>query len=35
MELDLIKNLESKKIKIEDLILNPNNPRLMDKSRKN
>ena len=34
MELDLIQNLEAKSIKIEDLYLNPNNPRLMDKSRK-
>lgn len=35
MELDLIQNLEPKIIAIEDLYLNPNNPRLMDKSRKN
>lgn len=35
MELDLIENLETKKIKLKNLLLNPNNPRLMGKSRKN
>lgn len=34
MELDLIENLQAKKIKLEQLFLNPNNPRLMDKGRK-
>lgn len=34
MELDLIQHLEARKINLDDLLLNPNNPRLMDKSRK-
>lgn len=34
MELDLIKNLESDTLNLEQLLLNPNNPRLMGKSRK-
>lgn len=34
MELDLIQNLEAKKIQLNKLFLNPNNPRLMDKNRK-
>ncbi|MGN7811744.1 ParB/Srx family N-terminal domain-containing protein [Flavobacterium sp. 22076] len=35
MELNLIDNLKAEKVKLENLLLNPNNPRLMDKSRKN
>lgn len=34
MELDLIDNLKSESINLDNLLLNPNNPRLMGKSRK-
>ena len=34
MDLNLIEHLIAQKIKIEDLLLNPNNPRLMDKTRR-
>lgn len=34
MELDLIENLKTEKVELNNLLLNPNNPRLMGKSRK-
>ncbi|TCP27853.1 hypothetical protein EV195_10112 [Tenacibaculum skagerrakense] len=34
MELDLIENLKTEKVELKNLLLNPNNPRLMGKSRK-